>query len=199
MKVLIGIGIALVIVVAIGAGVTLWVVNAVSRERVSEVATVNAGGPAGRTLVVYHPGLGSFQERVVAAFIDGLVESGWAVDRTTASSEAPSDLSAYDLVVVGSPIYGGKVATPLSDYLARLGDLRGRKVAILLTGAGETPAALADTEAMVRGAGGEVVARIAYTTMRPNESAKSYEGSNIDQAVQMARDAARELFGEVQA
>lgn len=193
MKFLIGLGITIVIVVVVGAAASVWVLNTISRARVSDVVALNAGGAAGRALVVYHPGLSDFEDRVVTAFVDGLVQKGWAVDRTTVSQQAPADASSYGLVVVSSPIYGGKVAQPLSDYVQRVGDFLGKPVVILLTGAGETPAALAGTEAMVTAANGEVVSRLAYMTLRPNESAKSYEGSNVDRAVQMARDAALEL------
>jgi Tfp pilus assembly major pilin PilA len=193
MKVLVGLGIALAIIVVIAAAAGFWVVNAVTRERVSEVTTLNAGGATGRALLVYHPGLSEFQDRIVAAFTDGLVQAGWEVDQTTASEQAPADPSGYDLVVVGSPIYGGTVAKPLADYVARLGDFLGKPVVILLTGAGAVPEALTVTEAMVAAANGSVAQRLAYTTMQPNESERPYSGSNVDKALQMARDAALEL------
>ena len=67
MKVLIGLGIALAVIVVIAAAAGYWVMNAVTRERVSEVTTLNAGGATGRVLLVYHPGLSDFQDRVVTA------------------------------------------------------------------------------------------------------------------------------------
>lgn len=193
MKVLIGLGIALAVIVVIAAAAGYWVMNAVTRERVSEVTTLNAGGATGRVLLVYHPGLSDFQDRVVTAYTEGLVQRGWEIDQTTASQEAPADPSGYNLVVIGSPIYGAAVARPLADYVARVGDFLGRPVVILLTGAGAVPEALTATEAMVLAANGRVAQRLAYTTMQPNESERPYSGSNVDKALQMARDAALEL------
>ena len=189
MKVLIGLGISLAIIVVIAAAAGFWVMNTVTRERVSQVATLNAGGATGRVLLVYHPGLSDFQDRVVTAFAEGLAQRGWEIDQTTASQQAPADPSGYDLVVIGSPIYGGTVAKPLADYVARVGDFLGKPAVILLTGAGAATEALVATEGAVQAANGRVAQSLAYTTMQPNESEKAYSGSNVDKALQMARDA----------
>ena len=59
----------------------------------------------------------------------------------TASSQAPTDLTGYTLLVIGGPIYGGQPSKPVQDYTARLGDLKGLRVYTLLTSAGENPQA----------------------------------------------------------
>jgi hypothetical protein len=179
---------AVVVVLLIGAGSLIWVALSVSSERVTPVTTLNPEGSAGQALLVYHPGLSDFPDRIVGAFSDGLVQSGWRIDRTTASKQAPADLAGYDLVVLASPLYGG-LARPMADYIARVGDFVGKPVAIILTGAGDTEATLAVTRDLVATAHGRVVAGLAYTTMRPNQSAKAYPGSNTDKAIAMALDA----------
>jgi NAD(P)H-dependent FMN reductase len=143
-------------------------------------------------LVVYHPGLSDFPERIVGAFADGLAQTGWRIDRTTASKEAPADVAAYDLVVLASPIYGG-LSKPMADYIARVDDFAGKPVVVILTGAGDTDATLVATRDLVAAANGRVVEGLAYTTMRPNESTTSYAGSNTDKAVAMAMDAGRAI------
>jgi len=187
----IGLLVAIVVVLVIAAGSMMWLVNTISQERVTPLTTLNPDGETGSALLVYHPGLSDFPDRIVTAFADGLVQSGWRVDRTTASREAPAGFAAYDLVVLGSPIYGGP-AKPLSDYIARA-DFGGRPVVLLLTGAGDPDVTLRTTVEMIKAHNGVVIAPLAYTSMRPNESAKSYSGSNVDKAVEMARDAGKAL------
>jgi hypothetical protein len=188
----IGLIVAVVVIIVLGAGSMMWVVSSVSTERVTPLTTLNPDGATGKALVVYHPGLSDFTEKVVGSFADGLSQSGWRVDRTTASKEAPADVSPYDLVILGSPIYGG-LSKPMAGYIARVADFAGKPVVIILTGAGDTDATVAATHDLVAASSGVVLEALAYTTMRPNESAKAYKGSNTDQAIAMAMDAGRSI------
>ncbi|HEX5686238.1 MAG TPA: NAD(P)H-dependent oxidoreductase, partial [Ideonella sp.] len=170
-----------------------WVWWASSREVVTGVKPLNSNGTTGRALIVYHPGLSDFPDRVTASFAAGLAASGWRVERTTASIQAPGDLDGYDLLVLGSPVYANAAATPLSRYLERLGDLRGKPVALVFTAAGDAGPALAATAERATAAHGRVVGKYGYTTQRPNGASPSAGGSNVDQAIAMAHDAGRAL------
>lgn len=175
----------------LAAGVWVWWAS--SHEVVSEVASVNTSGTTGHALLVYHPGMSDFPERVTAAFASGLASAGWRVDRTTASHQAPVDLTGYDLIVLGSPVYGNAAAKPLTDYLARLGDLAGRPVVLVFTAAGDAGPALDASAAQATARHGRVVGRFGYTTRQPPEGSPASAGSNTERAVQMARDAGRTL------
>jgi hypothetical protein len=72
----------------------------VNVEVISDVEVLNPNGSAGTTLLVYHPGKSGYQEMLIEAFSEGLVSNGWRVEVTTASKEAPTDLSGYDLLVL---------------------------------------------------------------------------------------------------
>lgn len=80
------------VVVVIGAILSVYVGLSINRDVISSIDVVNAGGgkPA---LLVYQPGLSSLPKDISFAFADGLASSGWGVEVTTASSQAPSDLS----------------------------------------------------------------------------------------------------------
>ena len=65
---------------------------------------------------------------ITRAFSEGLVSNGWRVDVTTASKEAPTDLTGYDLLVLSAPTYDWVPAKPIQRYLERLGDLGGQPV-----------------------------------------------------------------------
>ena len=188
----IGLLVAIVVVIVIAAGSMMWLVNTISQERVTPLTTLNPDGETGSALLVYHPGLSDFQDRIVTAFADGLVQSGWKVDRTTSSREAPADYAAYDLVVLGSPVYAGAPGNALTRYVRRVGDFEARPVVILLTAAANAGAALRMAASLVVAAGGRPVRSIAFLTLRPNDEADRYTGSYIERALQIARDAGRE-------
>lgn len=58
-----------------------------------------------------------------------------------------SDVSAFDEVVVGSPIWNGRLSCPINTVLAET-DLSGKKVAfVLYSGSGEAPKAEAKLKA----------------------------------------------------
>jgi hypothetical protein len=53
------------------------------------------------------------------------------VEITTASPEAPSDLSNYSLLVLAFPIYGGDPGAAAVRYVDRPGDLHGIRTVIV--------------------------------------------------------------------
>ena len=184
--------IAFAVVVVIGAAAVAWLASRLEQDTVTPLTVANAGGVTGKALIVYQPGLSRFPDDVVAAFREGLIQSGWEVATTTASAEAPATVSGYDLVVLGSPVYAGAPGNALTRYVRRVGDFEARPVVILLTAAANAGAALRMAASLVVAAGGRPVRSIAFLTLRPNDEADRYTGSYIERALQIARDAGRE-------
>jgi hypothetical protein len=118
---------AVIVVLAI-AGTYTW--SAVNKDVVSGVEVINPGGSK-TALVVYQAGLTSFPKDTSYAFANGLAASGWRVEVTTASSQAPSDLSKYSLLVLGFPVYGGSPGKVIIGYVDRVGDLHGLNTVIM--------------------------------------------------------------------
>jgi flavorubredoxin len=102
------------------------------------------------------------------AFSEGLVTKGWRVEMTTASTQAPTDLSGYDLLVLGAPTYDWKPAKRIQRYLEQLGDLGGQRTVAILSAAGTTSLSLPMMENLVREANGDLVASYALWTLVPN-------------------------------
>ncbi len=69
-----------------------------------------------KTLIVFDSVQGN-TEKVAKAIADAF--AGEAVTRRV-SSDAVSDLSAFDTLIVGSPTMGGRPTQPMQDLLARL-------------------------------------------------------------------------------
>jgi len=141
----------------------------INREVVSPLDVLNPGGETGTALVVYHPGQSSFQRDVSYAFAEGLVSKGWRVEVTTASAQAPKDLSGYDLLVLGAPTYDWQPAKRLQAYVKGLGDLSAKPTVIIISGAGYTDLSQRAMEMLVQEAGGETLKSLAVWSLRPNE------------------------------
>jgi len=156
------------VVVILAAGVALLYL-VTSQEVVSGIEVLNRGGDQGTALVVYHPGLTGFHERVTSAFADGLVSNGWRVEMTTASPYAPTDLSSYDLLVLGGPTYFWTPNRPIRSYLSRLGDLRGKRTAIIITSLGMGERSISKMERLVRAANGDLLKSLLLYSLAPNE------------------------------
>jgi flavorubredoxin len=127
--------------------------GAISREVVSEIDVKNADGSK-TVLIVYQPGFSSFPKDVSYAFADGLASSGWRVEITTASSEAPSDLSKYDLLTLAYPVYGGTVGTAIVSYVNRVNNLAGVNTMIIACGAGDSGESIIPLKQQVEAANG---------------------------------------------
>jgi hypothetical protein len=149
-------------------GLLSFVVNA---EVISDAEVLNPNGSAGTTLLVYHPGRSGFQEMITQGFSEGLASNGWRVEVTTASKEAPTDLSGYDLLVLSAPTYDWVPAKPIQRYLEQLGDLGGQPTVVIISAAGTTSVSLPMMEDLVREANGDLVASYALWTLVPNRTA----------------------------
>jgi flavorubredoxin len=163
LRTLLKIGLILVIILAIATGLIL---SRIGKPIERDIEVKNEAGTE-VVLMVHHPGLTGFLGKVMEAFSEGMVSIGYRVEMTTASPRAPTDISKYDLLVLGSPTYGGNASKPLSDYLTTLGDLGEMSVVVIATGLGNATAA-SHMEKLVVGNNGIVVLKLGYAGMGAN-------------------------------
>jgi hypothetical protein len=176
------------ILLVVAAVTVLWYLR-LNQEVASEVAVRNPEGKSGTALVVYHPGRRGFGEKVRAAFVEGLISNGWRVEVTTASAQAPADVSEYDLLILAGPTYGFTPSRPLLRYLARLGDLAGKSVVTINTAMGAGERSNAILQRAVGEANGKLLKSLLLYTIRPNEDLYG-----INDAEEIASKAAREVI-----
>ena len=172
--------IALIVVMVSFAGfASLLMSGTISREVVSEIYVKNADGNT-TALIVYQPGFSGFPRDVVYNFADGLASSGWRVEITTASSEAPSDLSKYGLLMLAYPVYGGTPGTAIVSYVNRMGDLKGIDTVIIACGGGDSGESIEPLRQQVQDANGKFYRSLALSNQVDSalESARK-AGSNI--------------------
>ncbi len=101
-----------------------YVRMSINKDVVTPLEVINGDGVQ-RALVVYQQGLSSGPRDAAYAFADGLASNGWRVEVTTASPQAPTDLSGYKLLVLAYPIYGAKPGEAATRYVDGLGNLQG--------------------------------------------------------------------------
>ncbi len=141
---------------------SVTVVSFNSREIVQDLEIRNPGGTNGTVFVVFRPGVTSFNQDIVNEFIRGLVDSDWRVEVTTSSPETPTNVSTYDLVVLGSPVNGAKPHQSMLDYLARA-NFSGKPVVLILTSGGEDGPGMIYFENATMDAQGVVLSEFQYT------------------------------------
>ncbi len=71
----------------------------------------------GQAIVVYDPGLSGKAKDVASQIGFDIQDSGYQVLLAGVKSSAAANLSSYDVVVVGGPIYVGSPAGSIQDYL----------------------------------------------------------------------------------
>jgi flavorubredoxin len=91
------------------------------------------------------------------------------VEITTVNSQTPTDISSYDLLVLGWPTYIFSPSLPIRRYLKRIGDLKNKDVVILCTAAGYPGESCEKMRSIVQGTNGNVVKTLTLFSMRPHE------------------------------
>ncbi len=177
--------IAILVFVIVVSGVLGFVLFKINSDSVSGIDVLNADGSES-ALIIYHPGLSSFMKDAVYAFADGLVENGWSVEITTASSQAPTDLSNYSLLVLGSPVYAGSPSPAIKRHVERIGDLQGIDTVLLVTSAGSDGGTEASMQQTVEEHNGTIETGLSLFTSAQNEG-------NSD-PLDIAEQAGREIF-----
>jgi flavorubredoxin len=155
----------------------------ISSDVASEIEILNTEGSK-KALVIYHPGMTSLMKDVTYAFADGLVSNGWRVEITTPSSEAPTDISGYDLLVLGSPVYGFSLTQTIERHLERIGDLKKIETVAVLTAAGAPGESASTMENAILDSNGTVKEVIVLFGMAPNEG----DANPVDLAEQAGKE-----------
>lgn len=116
---ILGLSIGLIVVVAIaGAGIIcsgLTGYIATSAESMSPTSTIE-----GNALVVYDPGVTGAAKNAAAGIASDLKSRGYKVQLAGVSSTVAANTSGYDIILVGGPMYFGKVSNSIDKYLKTL-------------------------------------------------------------------------------
>jgi flavodoxin len=122
LKKLLLIAVAIVVIVILGAVAFMgtimfdvWSMTAGGSETLNP-----AGNITGHALVVYNPGLSGGAKGVADLIAGDLKAGGYTVTLAGVKSAAASDVSGYDVIVVGGPVYVGNASSSVRSYLQNL-------------------------------------------------------------------------------
>ncbi len=109
------------VVFIIGAIASVGIIMGdVAGNLATEVKALPNGAATGKAIVVYDPGLSGGAKDVATKIGYNLQSSGYDVTLAGVKSSAAANLTGYDVVVVGGPIYAGKPASTIQSYLNSL-------------------------------------------------------------------------------
>lgn len=128
-----GLGIILVIIIAFG--VMGFVMYDVYSYTATDSQKLNpAGSTVGKALVVYDPGLSGQAKDAADAIAKDLQNKGYAVTLTGISSQEAKNISQYNLIVVGGPVYAAKNSKSVESYLNSIKPNNSTKIAVFAVG-----------------------------------------------------------------
>ncbi|MGE5188291.1 MAG: flavodoxin domain-containing protein [Betaproteobacteria bacterium] len=119
----------IVVIIAVFGFFSLIVLD-VAGSFATDVHPLPNGAPIGQAIVVYNPGLSGAAKDIATKIGYELQEGGYNVVLAGVKSNAAADLSGYDLIVVGGPIYAGKPSNSIQTYLNSLNPPADAKVGV---------------------------------------------------------------------
>lgn len=114
--VLIVVGILLLVIVV---GI-IWLyptITCINKEHKTDEIILGEGEKT--ALLIYEPSKHDTAKEVSMSIAQIMVEHGYTVTINFPSSELNYDWETYDVIALGSPIYGGKVSPVLKEYVER--------------------------------------------------------------------------------
>jgi hypothetical protein len=129
----IGLIIALVIVAFVVINFDVASILATSSETLTPTGT-----PTGRALIVYSPGLSGAAKESAAKIAKDLREKSYSVVLAGINSSAAGTGAEYDVVIVGGPVYFGRLSSSTGGYLEKLTLKSGARLGVFgTTGTGQ--------------------------------------------------------------
>ncbi|MCK9152252.1 flavodoxin domain-containing protein [Methanobacterium alcaliphilum] len=93
-----------------------------------------AGEAAGSAMVVYDPGISGESKEISTAIAKDLQSKGYNVNLAGISSADAANTLGYDILIVGGPIYAGKISSSIQSYLSSIKTDEGTKIAVFAAG-----------------------------------------------------------------
>jgi flavodoxin len=91
------------------------------------------GTSVGKALVAYNPGLSGAARDAAEKIAGDLQTKGYTVTLAGIKSSAAADISGYDIIVAGGPMYFGRVSNSVDAYLNALKPQNGVEVGVFAT------------------------------------------------------------------
>ncbi len=124
--------IIVVFVVLIVAGISsiAVVVSDLAGNLATDTHPLPNGTPIGQAIVVYDPGLSGGAKDAATKIGYNLQSAGYNVVLAGVKSSTAANLTGYDVVAIGGPIYGGSPASTINAYLSTMSAPANAKVGV---------------------------------------------------------------------
>lgn len=134
MKKVLQVVLILLVVIIVGTIIFFkWAVNANSIVHKSSEKKLFSSSSK-KALVIYQPSRTKLTSTMADSIAETLNKSGYEVTINYPSQELKYDISKYDVLVFGTPIYVGKYSQVLESYMKTIKDFSNKKVLIFSTG-----------------------------------------------------------------
>lgn len=135
MKKVLQVVLILLVVIIVGGILFLkWAVNANSIVHKSDERKIISSNSSKKALIIYQPSRTNLTSTMASSIAETLHKSGYEVTINYPSQELNYDISKYDVLVFGTPIYVGKYSQVLESYMRTIKDFSNKKVMIFATG-----------------------------------------------------------------
>ena len=117
--IIIGLVILLIIVASIAAFAFITL-DLMSYTATGSKTLSPARSPKGNALVVYGPGLSGAAKKAANDIAEDIKSKGYKVDLAGVRSKTAANISDYNIIIAGGPMYWGKVSSSIDKYLKTL-------------------------------------------------------------------------------
>jgi flavodoxin len=117
---LVAVGIVLIAAAALIVAGALFCGDMMSYTDTGSKVLNPAGAPIGKALVVYNPGVSGAAKNAAATVAGDLQSKGYTVNLAGIRSAAAANVSGYDVIIAGGPMYFGRVSNSVDAYLKAL-------------------------------------------------------------------------------
>ncbi len=125
-----------IIIIVVGFGAVIFL-DVASLTATGSQTLTPTGHSVGNALVAYDPGLSGDTKNVAQKVVSVLQEQGYTVTLAGIKNSAVSH-TAFDIIVVGGPVYAGSLTSSVKDALNSLIISQGTKLGVFGSGQGST-------------------------------------------------------------
>ncbi len=133
-KILAVLGVFILIFVIAFASI-FWLVSSANKERGNNEEILKSSQSSKKALVVYQPSVSGVSTKIAYQIAEGLNDGGYEVTLNYPGDHLSADITAYSIVVFGTPTFGAHPVTVLADYMKKVTDYSSSKVVLFSTGA----------------------------------------------------------------
>ena len=115
----------------------IWIVKENDTENKDKPVIMGNDNSSKNALIIYQKGRSSYSDKVAESIGNGLADNGYSVVLNQPGDYLEKDLSKYDVVIFGSPVYAGQLSSQVIKYAESIENYGNAKVICYCVGADE--------------------------------------------------------------